>query len=346
MLCSSGARTETALAILKFRVNREERPFALRTEQTASRMLALQSKKNYMEKRKFGKTDMEFSVLGFGGAEIGYNANQTQAEVDELLNSALDAGLNVIDTAAAYKTSEELIGNAVGKRRKDFYLLTKCGALEAFTKSDWSKKGILETIETSLRNLKTDYLDIAQLHSCDSETLKRGEAIEGLQRAVEKGYTRFIGYSGDNEDAQTALEMDVFDALQTSVSIADQAAIDGNIKLALEKNIGVIAKRPIANAVWRHSSKPDESYHHEYWDRIQKLEYSFLDKSLEDSTAMALRFTLSIPGVDTMIVGTTKPGRWSENAKYIAEGNLSGEEFEAIRMRWQEVGGEDWKQMT
>ena len=107
----------------------------------------------------------------------------------------------------------------------------------------------------------------------------------------------------------------------------------------------MIAKRPIANAVWR-QQKPPDSYHHEYWDRIQKLKYEFLDKSLEEATAIALRFTLSIPGIDTMIVGTTKPGRWQENAKYVAEGNLSSEEFEAIRDRWQEVGGEDWKQMT
>ncbi len=297
-----------------------------------------------MEKRKFGKTDMEFSVLGFGGAEIGRDV--TQENVGELLNAALDAGLNVIDTAAAYWKSEKLIGETVGGRRNSFYLLTKCGALDGFTRYDWSKKGILETIENSLRNLKTDYLDIAQLHSCGKEILERGEVIEALQRAVEKGYTRFIGYSGDNEDAKTALEMDVFDSLQTSVSIADQTPIDGNIQLAKEKNIGIIAKRPIANAVWRHSSKPDDSYHHEYWDRIQKLKYDFLGKSLEEATAMALRFTMTIPGVDTMIVGTTKPGRWSENAGYVAEGNLSNEEFEAIRDRWREVGGEDWKQMT
>jgi aryl-alcohol dehydrogenase-like predicted oxidoreductase len=299
-----------------------------------------------MEKRKFGKTDMEFSVLGFGGAEIGYNPNQTQEDVNDLLNSAIDAGLNVIDTAAAYKTSETMIGEAVGKRRKEFYLLTKCGALDAFTRSDWSKKGILETIENSLRALKTDYLDIAQLHSCDSEILKRGEAIEGLQRAQEKGYTRYIGYSGDNEDARVAIEMDVFDSLQTSVSIADQTPIDGNIKLATEKGLGVIAKRPIANAVWRHKEKPSDSYHHEYWDRIQKLKFDFLNKSLEEATATALRFTLSIDGVDTMIVGTTKPGRWSENAKFVAEGKLSSEEYEAIRDRWREVGGENWAQMT
>ena len=295
-----------------------------------------------MEKRKFGKTDMNFSVLGFGGAEIGFNPHQTQADVDVLLNSAIDSGLNLIDTAAGYLQSEQMIGEAISKRRKEFYLITKCGALDGFTREDWSKKGILETIETSLRNLKTDHLDIAQLHSCDSEILKRGEAVEALLRAQEKGYTRFIGYSGDNDDAKFALEMDVFDALQTSVSIADQSPIDTNIKLAKEKNIGVIAKRPIANAVWRNAERPANSYYHEYWDRIEKLDFDFLDKSLEEATATALRFTMTISGVSTMIVGTTKPNRWQENAKYVAEGNLSDEEFEAIRNRWREVADENW----
>jgi aryl-alcohol dehydrogenase-like predicted oxidoreductase len=299
-----------------------------------------------MEKRKFGKTDMEVSVLGFGGAEIGFDNSQTQANVDELLNAALDAGLNVIDTAAAYNSSEKLIGEAVSSRRKEFYLLTKCGALDNFTRFDWSKKGILETIEQSLRHLKTDYLDIAQLHSCDTEILRQGDCIEGLQRAQEKGYTRYIGYSGDREEAKYAIELDVFDSFQTSVNIADQTPIDGNIKLAVEKGLGVIAKRPIANAVWRNSEKPESSYHHEYWDRIQKLKFDFLDKSLEESIAQALRFTMSIPGVDTMIVGTTKPNRWQSNARLVAEGNLSSEEFEAIRQRWHEVADESWVGMT
>ncbi len=289
---------------------------------------------------------MQFSALGFGGAEIGYNANQTQDDVDALLNSALDAGLNVIDTAAAYKSSEEMIGKAVGGRRKDYYLLSKCGALDAFTRFDWSKKGILETIETSLRALKTDYLDIAQLHSCDSEILRRGDCIEGLQRAQEKGCARFIGYSGDNADAATALEMDVFDSFQTSVNVADQTPIDGNIKLAVEKGLGVIAKRPIANAVWREKSKPENSYVHEYWDRIQKLQFDFLRKPLRESIGDALRFTLTIPGVSTAIVGTTQPKRWQENAEYARQGNLSNEEYEAIRNRWREAADESWVGMT
>jgi len=295
-----------------------------------------------MEKRKFGRTDMEFSVLGFGGAEIGYNESQTQDEVDRLLNSALDSGLNVIDTAAAYKTSEEMIGKAVGHRRDDYYLLTKCGALEAFKRFDWSADGIVKTVETSLKNLKTDHLDIVQLHSCDSEELRRGDAIEGLERAREKGYTRYIGYSGDREDARTAIELGAFDSLQTSVSVADQTPITGNIPMAAGKGMGIIAKRPIANAVWRHASKPTDSYHHEYWERIQKLKFDFLDLPLEDSVGIALRFTLSIPGVATAIVGTTRPERWQQNARYAHEGALDRETFEAIRARWDEVAEEGW----
>ena len=241
-----------------------------------------------MEKRKLGKTDLEVSVLGFGGAEIGFNPNQTQEDVNILLNSALDSGLNLIDTAAGYLKSEQMIGEAVSHRRKEFYLITKCGALDGFTREDWSKKGILETIETSLRNMKTDHLDVAQLHSCSAEILRQGDCIEGLQRAQEKGHTRFIGYSGDREDAKYAIETDVFDTLQISVNIADQQPLE-NIKLAHSKGLGVIAKRPIANAVWRHAEKPADSYHHEYWDRIQKLQYPFLKESLEEATATALR---------------------------------------------------------
>lgn len=295
-----------------------------------------------MEHRKLGKTDLSVSILGFGGAEIGFDPNTTQDDVNALLNAALDAGLNLIDTAAAYHSSEVMIGNAVGARRKEFVLITKCGAVDGFSRSDWSKDGILETIQQSLKNLKTDYLDVAQLHSCDQEILKRGEAVEGLERARERGYTRFIGYSGDNEDAKYAIEIDVFDTLQTSVSVADQTPIDGNISLAASKNLGIIAKRPIANAVWRNSEKPKEAYHHAYWDRIQKLQFDFLKQPLSESIGTALRFTLSIPGVTTAIVGTTKPGRWSENAKQVRQGNLSTEEFEKIRERWREIADESW----
>ena len=244
-----------------------------------------------MEYRNLGKTKLEVSCLGFGGAEIGQE-EATQETVSELLGSAFEAGLNFVDTAAAYLKSEEMIGKAIEGRRQEIVLISKCGAVDGFTRSDWSKDGILETIQRSLQRLRTDYLDVAQLHSCGSEILARGEAIEALIVAKERGYTRYAGYSGDGEDAKAAIETGFFDTLQTSISIADQEAIDLTIPLAREREMGIIAKRPIANAVWRHDSKPDEPYHHEYWDRINDLQYDFLEGNMSESVARALSFTL------------------------------------------------------
>lgn len=296
-----------------------------------------------MEYTSLGNTELKVSRLGFGGAEIGQQ-QATQETVNELLNSAIDAGLNLVDTAAAYWKSEEMIGKAIGKRRNEIVLISKCGAVDGFTRSDWSKKGILETVQKSLQLLNTDHLDIEQLHSCDAETIKRGEVIEALIVAKEKGYIRYTGYSGDGKDAKAAIETDFFDTLQTSVSIADQQSIDLTIPLAHKREMGIIAKRPIANAVWRHDEKPDDSYHHEYWDRIQTLQYDFLNGNLSESVAKALNFTLSVEGVDTAIVGTTKPGRWKENAEMLGQIDFGEKDFQRIRERWQEISeGKNWK---
>jgi aryl-alcohol dehydrogenase-like predicted oxidoreductase len=293
-----------------------------------------------MEYRKFGKTDMKVSVLGFGGAEIGFEG-VTQEDVTTLLNSAIDAGLNVIDSAAAYLVSEQLIGNAIAGRRKDFYLFTKCGAVDGFTRADWSKAGILDHIGQSLKSLQTDYLDLIQLHSPSTEVLKKGEAIEALQEAKERGLVRYIGYSGDGEDALFAIETGVFDTLQTSVSIADQQSIELLLPKAQELELGVIAKRPVANAAWRTGEKPKNAYHHAYWDRLVELDYDFLKLPLSEAVAIALRFTLSHP-VHTAIVGTTNPGRWQENAKSLEAGALSQDEINKIRSRWQAVADSSW----
>jgi aryl-alcohol dehydrogenase-like predicted oxidoreductase len=295
-----------------------------------------------MEKRQFGKTDMQISVLGFGGAEIGFEG-ATEETVERLLKSALDAGLNVIDTGECYQGSEELIGKAVSDRRADYYLFTKCGHPRGVGSEDWSPSSLLESIERSLRRLKTERLDLIQFHSCSESVLRKGDAIAALQTAREKGYARYLGYSGDSIAAKYAVECGAFDALQTSINIADQEAIELTLPLAREKQMGVIAKRPIANAAWKENHKPIESYHHAYWDRLNKLHYEFIRHlPLEESIAHALRFTLSVPGVHTAIVGTTKPERWLENAKVVEAGLLSEPEFSAIRERWEEIAPATW----
>jgi aryl-alcohol dehydrogenase-like predicted oxidoreductase len=296
-----------------------------------------------MEKRRLGKTDMDVTVLGFGGAEIGFE-EAAEDTVADLLNGALDAGLNVIDTAECYRGSEEMIGRAVSNRRDEFYLFTKCGhPLGAESGANWSRDSILESIQRSLKRLKTDKIDIVQLHSCSEAELRKGEAIGALQTARERGYTRYIGYSGDSRPAHYAVESGAFDTLQTSINIADQEAIDLSVPLAREKQMGVIAKRPIANAAWKTGHKPMDSYQHEYWERLRKLKYDFLQHAdLERTIAIALRFTLSVPGVHTAIVGTSKPERWKQNAQFLEEGPLKEEEFNAVRERWEDIAPRIW----
>ncbi len=303
-----------------------------------------------METRQFGATDMTVSVLGFGAAEIGFE----RVGVDDarhLLNTALDNGLNVIDTAECYDISEDLIGQTLSHRRNDFFLFTKCGHKgfadelpeDVRNAGDWEPEMLRANIERSLKRLRTDCVDLIQLHSCDEEVLRRGDVIRVLEDARQAGKTRYIGYSGDREAALYAVECGRFDALQTSCSIADQEAIDKLIPNAQSKNMGVIIKRPIANAVWKHATKEDAPEHHqEYWERLRVLDYPFLHGQPQDITATALRFPLSIAGVHTAIVGTSKANRWRENADLLQAGNLSSQEYEAIRARWKEVVKPDW----
>ncbi len=306
-----------------------------------------------LERRRFGKTDMMVTVLGFGGAEIGYEKIE-QATVDKLLNSALDSGLNVVDTAECYLDSETQIGTAIGHRRKDYFLFTKCGHATDVTGkgAEWSKAGVMNSLERSLKRLKTDAVDLVQLHSCSLDVLEKGECIEALEQAKKEGKTRYIGYSGDSKAARFAVECGRFDALQTSVNICDQECIELTLPLAVAKQMGVIAKRPIANAAWRYDDEPKNGYHVQYWKRLQELKYAFAAgetrsaQTPDGAAGIAMRFTAMQPGVHVLIVGTTKPERWKQNAELLKAGPLSKEMAESIRAAWKNSAKDDWTGQT
>jgi len=294
-----------------------------------------------MERRRLGRTGLLVSVLGFGGSEIGFERTDA-ATVGRMLGEALDAGLNVIDTAECYGESEALIGAAVGHRRRDYHLFTKCGHYEGTGRDDWRPVSLERSIARSLERLRTDHVDLLQLHSCPEDELRRGGVIDVLERARERGQTRFVGYSGDNAAARYAVSTGRFDVLQTSINVADHEALSLTLPVARAADLGVIAKRPIANAAWRAGARPASVYHHVYWDRLQQLRYEFLVRPVSEGIGVALRFSASVPGVHTLIVGTTRPGRWRENAALMAAGALPAAELDAIHARWHAVADASW----
>lgn len=295
-----------------------------------------------MEKRDLGKTGMKVTVLGYGAAEIGFRGVPEET-VDRLINGALDAGLNVIDTAECYVDSEEKIGKTVSGRRSEYFLFTKCGHDK--DGDHWNRKKMAEQVDRSLKRLRTDHVDLLQLHSCTEQQLRQGDVIDVIRQARQAGKTRFIGYSGDGPPALYAVRSGAFDTLQISVSIADQEALDLVLPHAKATGIGVIVKRPIANAIWKATSKPD-AYYQPYWERLHELDYDFLRDDSGQDVATALRFTLSLEGVHTAIVGTTKPDRWKQNAGLLAAGPLNLESINAIRSRWKSVARGDWVGQT
>ena len=202
-------------------------------------------------------------------------------------------------------------------------------------------------MQRSLRQLRTDYVDLLQLHSCSEAELRKGDVIEALKEARARGYTRYIGYSGDGNAALYAVQSGEFDTLQTSINIAEQEALDLTLPLARERDMGVIAKRPIANVAWKAGNRPPPNpYAHTYWKRLQKLQYEFLKGELEETVGIALRFTLSVPGVHTAITGTTKPERMPQNALSLEAGPLPQELIDEVRTRWRAVAGPVWVGQT
>jgi aryl-alcohol dehydrogenase-like predicted oxidoreductase len=297
--------------------------------------------KGRMEKRKLGKTDLKVSRLGVGLAEIGHRLTMAEEErAARVLNTALDNGISFLDTAACYGISEELIGRTVAARRGEFVLSTKAGHVVGnYTGRPWTARTITDSIERSLVRMNTDHLDIVHLHSCDVGVLERGDVIRALQDAKQAGKTRYIGYSGDNESARWAVESGQFDTLQTSFNLVDQQARFQLFALARERGMGIIAKRPIANAAWGAEQSPS-GYASEYYRRVQIMaEEGPIPGAPGDPILLALGFTLAHDAVDAAIVGTSDPEHMRSNIRWMElELPIASEAVRELERRFNEFG--------
>lgn len=267
--------------------------------------------------RSFGRTGLKVSVLGLGALQIGEPA-LAEVAAGRLLNQALDLGVRLIDTARGYQLSEDRIGRHLAHRRDEYVLSSKCGyGVEGVP--DWTPRCITRGIDAALRRLRTDRVDIMHLHSCPLETLRRGAVVDALNRAVKAGKVRVAAYSGENDALAFALDSGRFGALQMSVNLCDQKSLSAILPRARRAGLGVIAKRPLANAFWRFDARPRGHDGEAYWERSRIMR---LDPGRLPWDEFALRFAAFTPGVHACIVGTADIRHLRRNVAVVERGPL------------------------
>lgn len=189
--------------------------------------------------RNLGSTDMKIKEVGFGGIPI---QRITQEDTNKVIDELINQGINFIDTARGYTVSEEYIGNALEGRRDKFYIATKSMSR--------SYEDMKNDIDLSLKNLKTDYIDIYQIHNLKvneySMIFDNDKAYRALLEAKEEGKIRYIGITSHSlETIENAVEDGKFDTIQFPYNIVEDQA-DKVFRKAHRKGIGTITMKPLA----------------------------------------------------------------------------------------------------
>ena len=275
---------------------------------------------NALPQRRLGRTELEVTCLGMGGAGLG-RGDTTDDEAVEAVHRAIDLGINYLDTAPLYGESERRVGLAFadGNWREKIYLATKTGTHPEW-RGDFSAAGTRRSVENSLRLLNTDYLDVCLVHDPDSmdPVVAKGGALDELQRMREEGLIKFIGLGvRQHEFHKIAIETGVVDVILTYLdyTLLSQTANEWLIPFAVENDIGIINGSPIAmgllsgvepdvSAERMHLGTSDAEKAHQLWQWAADNDLNVLN--------LALQFCLRQPSIAMNLTG-------SKNATEVAQ---------------------------
>lgn len=255
--------------------------------------------------RQLGQTGLNVSALGLGTVKLGRNQGvkypesfvlPSDQDVQRLLGSARDLGINFVDTAPAYGQSEERLGKMLKGQRHDWVIATKAGEefIDGESSFDFTPAALTHSVERSLQHLKTDYLDVVLVHSNgDDETIiQRYSVFETLERLKQQGKLRAFGMSTKTV-AGGALAVQHSDVVMTTYypGYADELAV---IKAAEQANKGVLIKKALASG---------------HLDKIAG----------DDPVAASMRYIFAEPGVTSVIVGTINPVHLAQNVAKVMQ---------------------------
>lgn len=235
--------------------------------------------------RLLGKTNMKVNRVGFGGIPI---QRITQEETNKVINELIDKNVNFIDTARAYTISEEYIGNAIEGKREKFFIATKSMARDY--------ESMKQDIEISLKNLKTDYIDLYQIHNLKPEEYKtifdENKAYKALLEAKEEGKIKYIGITSHSlETIEKSIGDEKFSTIQFPYNIIEDQA-DEVFKKANKKDIGIIVMKPLAGGAI-------------------------------DDAKLAIKYILSKDYIDVVIPGMESIEQVRENVSVLQDTNIT-----------------------
>ncbi len=306
-----------------------------------------------MNYRKLGKTNLEVSEVGFGGWAIGGNSyGQTDdAESLRAIQAALDGGVNFFDTADIYGNghSETLMGQALESRRNRVIIASKVGwdFYQGGVRQNFTPDYIEFACNKTLERLRTDYLDVYQLHNPNLETLGKEELYRPLEKLKKEGKIRFYGISIHvPQEGIAAIRLGCVDTLQLIYNLIDQRPAAELLPLAQEKNIGMIVREPFACGLLTGKYNKNVTFqgpdHRKRWkrdkieldlDKLERLRKTF--QSQAPLPVLALEFVLVHPAVSAVIPGVKTVAQMCENLLASGTTHLSYQDIEKIKELYQ-----------
>lgn len=302
-----------------------------------------------MNKKPLGRTGLMVSQLGFGamelrGPKVWDGRDVSDRDAERLLNAVLDEGINFIDTSVDYGLSEERIGRFIASRRDEYFLATKCGCDPRDlgdrweTRHTWNRATVMRNIEGSLQRLRTDQVDVLQLHSPAIGDVRNSDVVEALAEVRAQGLARFIGVSTALPDAGAFLDMGVFDVFQVPYSCLENSHHDFITRLG-QAGVGVIVRSGLAAGMLFGGTSAEP-----WWqERAARLRQYAGRKGRAEIAALALRYTLSHPHCHSAIIGTSSIEHLAENVEAARLGGLPAAEADKLQ---RHMAGDWWRRLA
>ncbi len=290
-----------------------------------------------MKKRVLGKTGLDVTEVSFGGMELRL---LDEANARRLLNEALDQGVNYVDTSPEYPMSEYFIGKSIAHRRGEYILATKCG--DNMTGIGpiylFDRKTILSNLDESLRLMKTDYVDVLQLHGVVPEFLPggpAGEAMQAMRDAKAAGKARYLGLTIRNGQPHEYGHPATFGynsilrfAAWPDIQVI-QLVYGGLTRLSenvIQKAHDDFGTEIVARGIIKR-------YDDRYEARLEASRLKELFAQGESANEFLLRYALSHPAISSLVVGTKNIEHLRENAKTAARGPLPDQVYAEAKRR-------------